>query len=390
VAVSHYEGGDCRTPLRGVYTEFNERVRNDIILSFFRFEQRTKRCGDTRNDRKYELLEYKKLYFCGGRTSMELTKEVVEQYLLQMYQIRAFEEQAEKSYMAGKIHGTMHLSIGQEASAVGSVAALNPDDFILSTHRGHGHCIAKGADLNLMMAEFYGKSNGYCRGRGGSMHIADVASGNLGANGVVGGGIPMAVGVGLGLKMQNENKILLSFFGDGAASTGAFHESMTLSVIYQVPVVYICENNQYAMSFPSEKWTTSQRLASFAECYGMPGKSVDGNDLEAVLEATEEAVEHTRGGNGPSLVVCDTYRWRGHSKSDRNRYRTQEEIEEWKQKEPIERFINAMTKKKLITKKGAEKIKTQAYENIESARLFAESSPDPDVSTLEEGVYAPW
>jgi acetoin:2,6-dichlorophenolindophenol oxidoreductase subunit alpha len=321
---------------------------------------------------------------------MELTKEVVEQYLLQMYQIRAFEEQAEKSYMAGKIHGTMHLSIGQEASAVGSVAALNPDDYILSTHRGHGHCIAKGADLNLMMAEFYGKSNGYCRGRGGSMHIADVASGNLGANGVVGGGIPMAVGVGLGLKMQNEGKILLSFFGDGAASTGAFHESMSLSVIYQVPVVYICENNQYAMSFPSAKWTNSQRLASFAECYGMPGKSVDGNDLEAVLEATQEAVEHTRGGNGPSLVVCDTYRWRGHSKSDRNRYRTQEEIEEWKQKEPIERFINAMTKKKLMTKKGAEKIKTQAYENIESARLFAESSPDPDVSTLEEGVYAPW
>jgi len=321
---------------------------------------------------------------------MEMTKELVEQYMLQMYQIRAFEEQAEKSYMAGKIHGTMHLSIGQEASAVGSVANLKPDDYILSTHRGHGHCIAKGADLNLMMAEFYGKSNGYCRGRGGSMHIADVASGNLGANGVVGGGIPMAVGVGIGLKMQNEGKILISFFGDGAASTGAFHESMSLSVIYQVPVVYVCENNQYAMSFPSEKWTNSQRLASFAECYGMPGKSVDGYDLEAVLEAVAEAVEHTRGGGGPSLVVCDTYRWRGHSKSDRNRYRTQEEIDDWKEKDPIERFMKKMTKEKLLTKKGAEKIKDQAYEDIESARQFAETSPDPDVATLEEGVYAPW
>lgn len=321
---------------------------------------------------------------------MELTKEKAEQYLLQMYQIRAFEEQAEKSYMAGKIHGTMHLSIGQEASAVGSVAAIAPDDYILSTHRGHGHCIAKGADLKLMMAEFYGKSNGYCRGRGGSMHIADVASGNLGANGVVGGGIPMAVGVGLGLNMQNEGKILLSFFGDGAASTGAFHESMELSVIYQVPVVYVCENNQYAMSFPARKWTTSERLASFAEVYGMPGKSVDGNDLEAVLEASEEAVAHTRGGNGPSLVVCDTYRWRGHSKSDRNRYRTQEEIEDWKDKDPIERFIKKMTKQKVFTKKDAERIKEQAVETIEEARLFAESSPDPDISTLEEGVYAPW
>ncbi|HKJ27748.1 MAG TPA: thiamine pyrophosphate-dependent dehydrogenase E1 component subunit alpha [Anaerolineales bacterium] len=321
---------------------------------------------------------------------MEITKAQAEQFLLQMYQIRAFEEQAEKSYMAGKIHGTMHLSIGQEASAVGSVSALNPDDYILSTHRGHGHCIAKGADLQLMMAEFYGKANGYCRGRGGSMHIADVASGNLGANGVVGGGIPMAVGVGLGLKMKNEGKILLSFFGDGAASAGAFHESMELSVINQVPVVFVCENNQYAMSFPSRKWTTSERLASFAEIYGMPGKSVDGNDLLAVREAAEEAVAYTRAGNGPALIVCDTYRWRGHSKSDRNRYRTQEEIEDWKQKDPIERFIKTMTKEKVFTSKEAEQVKEKAYQTIEDARLFAEASPDPDVSTLEEGVYAPW
>ena len=321
---------------------------------------------------------------------MKISKETASHYLLQMCQIRAFEEQAEKSYMAGKIHGTMHLSIGQEASAVGSLASLEPDDYILSTHRGHGHCIAKGADLNIMMAEFYGKANGYCRGRGGSMHIADIASGNLGANGVVGGGIPMAVGVGIGLKMQNEGKILLSFFGDGAASTGAFHESMELSVVFQVPVVYVCENNQYAMSFPANKWTNSQRLASFAACYGMPGKSVDGNDILAVLEAVKEAVEHTRSGNGPSLVVCDTYRWRGHSKSDRNRYRTQEEIDEWKEKDPIERFIGYIMKNKLLTGKEVEKVKAQAQDDIESARLFAESSPDPDVTTLEEGVYAPW
>lgn len=321
---------------------------------------------------------------------MDLSKELVKQYLLQMFQIRAFEEQAEKSYMAGKIHGTMHLSIGQEASAVGSVNALKPDDFILSTHRGHGHCIAKGADLNLMMAEFFGKANGYCRGRGGSMHIADLASGNLGANGVVGGGIPMAVGVGIGLKMRKESKILLSFFGDGAASTGAFHESMELSVIFKVPVVYVCENNQYAMSFPARKWTNSQRLASFAECYGMPGKALDGNDLLAVLEAVQEAVDYTRDGNGPSLVVCDTYRWRGHSKSDRNRYRTKAEINEWKEKDPLLRFRDYTLRHELLTEEESNKIETQAYEDIESARQFAESSPEPDVATLEEGVYAPW
>lgn len=321
---------------------------------------------------------------------MDLSRELAKYYLLQMYQIRAFEEQAEKSYMAGKIHGTMHLSIGQEASAVGSVNALNPDDYILSTHRGHGHCIAKGADLNLMMAEFYGKANGYCRGRGGSMHIADIASGNLGANGVVGGGIPMAVGVGIGLKMRKESKILLSFFGDGAASTGAFHESMELSVIFKVPVVYVCENNQYAMSFPARKWTNSQRLASFAECYGMPGKALDGNDLLAVLEAVQVAVDYTRDGNGPSLVVCDTYRWRGHSKSDRNRYRTKAEINEWKEKDPLLRFRDYTLRHELLTEEESNKIEAQAYEDIESARQFAESSPEPDVATLEEGVYAPW
>jgi TPP-dependent pyruvate/acetoin dehydrogenase alpha subunit len=321
---------------------------------------------------------------------MELSKDTASHYLLQMCQIRAFEEQAEQSYMAGKVHGTMHLSIGQEASAVGSLAALQPTDYILSNHRGHGHCIAKGADLNIMMAEFYGKANGYCRGRGGSMHIADVASGNLGANGVVGGGIPMAVGVGLGLKMQKGGKILMSFFGDGAASSGAFHESMELSVLYQVPVVYVCENNQYAMSFPVNRWTTSQRLASFAACYGMPGKAVDGNDLLAVLKDVNEAVQYTRSGQGPSLVVCDTYRWRGHSKSDRNRYRTQEEIDDWKAKDPIERFIKYTMNKKILTEKEIEKAKAQARDDIEKARQFAESSPDPDVATLEEGVYAPW
>jgi pyruvate dehydrogenase E1 component alpha subunit len=320
---------------------------------------------------------------------MELTKEQAADYLLQMYQIRAFEEQAEKSYMAGKIHGTMHLSIGQEASAVGSISTLEESDFIIGHHRGHGLTIAKGADLNLMMAEFYGKENGYCRGRGGSMHIADVKGGNLGANGVVGGGIPMAVGIGIGLNMQAENRVLLAFFGDGAASTGAFHESMILAALFQVPVVFICENNQYAMSFAAEDWTTSEKIAAHGELYGLPSTSTDGNSLLEVKKAVAEAVARARAGKGPSLVVNDTYRWRGHSKSDRNRYRTQEEIEEWKDKDPILKFQAYCLKNKLISKEEAEQIKEQGYADIEAARVFAESSPDPLIETLEEGVYAP-
>ena len=320
---------------------------------------------------------------------MKLSKKDAEQYLLQMYQIRSFEEQAEKSYMAGKIHGTMHLSIGQEASAVGSISALEPTDFIIGHHRGHGLTIAKGADLNLMMAEFYGKENGYCRGRGGSMHIADVKGGNLGANGVVGGGIPLAVGIGIGLKMQAENRVLLAFFGDGAASTGAFHESMILAVLYQVPVVFICENNQYAMSFPANKWTTSDTIASHGELYGMPSKSTDGNDLIEVKKEVQKAVDLARSGGGPSLIVHDTYRWRGHSKSDRNRYRTEEEIKEWKIKDPILRFEKYCLEKKLLTELEADEIKNRAYTDIEAARQFAESCPEPKIETLEEGVYAP-
>jgi TPP-dependent pyruvate/acetoin dehydrogenase alpha subunit len=320
---------------------------------------------------------------------MTLLKEQAENYLLQMYQVRAFEEQAEKSYMAGKIHGTMHLSIGQEASAIGSISTLEKSDYIIGHHRGHGLCIAKGADLNLMMAEFYGKENGYCRGRGGSMHIADVKGGNLGANGVVGGGIPMAVGIGIGLKMKGENQVLLAFFGDGAASTGAFHESMILAVLFQVPVVFICENNQYAMSFAANDWTTSKKIAAHGEIYGMNSESNDGNDLLVVKNSVQKAVDLARSGGGPSLIVNDTYRWRGHSKSDRNRYRTPEEIEDWKKKDPILKFRDYCVTEKLLTEKEADQIKETGYADIEAARVFAEASPEPTVETLEEGVYAP-
>jgi pyruvate dehydrogenase E1 component alpha subunit len=319
---------------------------------------------------------------------MMLSQEEKRDLLRQMVTIRAFEEKAEDLYAMGKVHGTMHLSIGMEASAVGSIAALRPEDYILSTHRGHGHCIAKGASLNRMMAEFLGKETGYCRGRGGSMHIADAKGGNLGANGVVGGGIATAMGVALGLNMQGREQIVLCFFGDGAANLGPFHESLNMAAIWRLPVVYVCENNQYAMSFSVNRAFAIQKISDRAAAYGMPGETVDGNDLMAVYQAASEAVERARSGDGPSLIENVTYRWRGHSKSDVNRYRTQEEIKAWQERCPIKRFRKQLIEQGVLTEEGANRIEQQAYAAIDAAVAFAESSPEPDLATIEQGVYA--
>ncbi len=308
--------------------------------------------------------------------------------LEQMYTIRAFEEKAEQLYALGKIHGTMHLSIGMEGSAVGSIAALHPDDLILSTHRGHGHCIAKGADLNRMVAEFMGKASGYCRGRGGSMHIADPDGGNLGANGVVGGGIPIAVGVGLSLKIQKRDQVILCFFGDGAANNGAFHEGLNMTAIWKLPVVFVCENNQYAMSYSTGSAFAIERISDRAAAYGMPGMTVDGNDIMAIHQAVSAAVERARAGEGPSLVENFTYRWSGHSRSDANVYRTRAEIESWKKKCPIKRFRTLLIKEGSLTEEKADQIEKQSYGAIESAVAFAEASPEPAIESIEEGVYA--
>lgn len=308
--------------------------------------------------------------------------------LRKMYLIRAFEEMAEKLYGIGKIHGTMHLSIGMEASATGAVAALRADDFILSTHRGHGHCIAKGADMNRMMAEFMGKETGYCRGRGGSMHIADIEGGNLGANGVVAGGIPMSVGVGLSIKMQKRDQIILCFFGEGAANLGPFHEGLNMAAIWKLPVVFVCENNQYAMSLHYKKAFAIERISDRAASYGMPGVTVDGNDVHAVYQAVRDAAERARGGEGPTLIENLTYRWRGHSRSDANRYRTKEEIEAWKEKCPIKRFKTLLIEVGVLSQEEVDQIEKDAYAVIDASVEFSESSPDPDLATIEEGVYA--
>jgi pyruvate dehydrogenase E1 component alpha subunit len=318
----------------------------------------------------------------------DLSPAQLRELLHQMERIRAFEEMAEQLYMRGLVHGTMHLSIGQEASAVGAVAALAPADYILSTHRGHGHCIAKGADLGRMMAEFMGKETGYCRGRGGSMHIADVAGGNLGANGIVAGGLPIAAGVGLSMQLQGRPEVCLAFFGDGAANEGAFHEAMNMAAIWKLPVIFWCENNVYAMSMSVLDAFPTATISERAAAYNMPGVTVDGNDLAATYAAAVEAVGRARRGEGPSLVEAQTYRWRGHSKSDRNLYRTQDEIAEWKGRDPIVRLRERLLADGTLDAAEAEAISARVRDEIAAAVAFAEASPDPDPAALEDEVYA--
>jgi len=306
-----------------------------------------------------------------------------------MMLIRAFEEKADELFALGKVHGTMHLSMGQEAVAVGVCSALQPDDYILSTHRGHGHCLAKGADVARMMAEFLGKETGYCRGRGGSMHIADVSSGNLGANGIVAGGLPIATGVGLSIKVRRTGAVCVAFFGDGAANEGAFHESLNLASLWTLPVVFVCENNQYAMSMPAQKAMNIERISQRACAYGIPGLTVDGMDALAVFEASREAVGRVRAGGGPVLIECLTYRYKGHSKSDvAQRYRTRAEIDAWRARDPILRLREALQAQGLLEPSEADRMEAEARAEIDEALRRAEAGPEPDPATLLDGVYA--
>ena len=308
--------------------------------------------------------------------------------LKKMYLIRLFEEGAEQAYMRGLIHGTMHLSIGQEASAVGSCIALTDADYITSTHRGHGHCIAKGADVKRMFAEFFGKETGYCHGRGGSMHIADVAKGNLGANGIVGGGIPIAVGAALSAKRRRTTNVVMSFFGDGANNEGAFHEALNMASVWKLPVVFVCENNRYGMSTSTARSTAVPNVADRASAYAMPGVIVDGNDFGAVAMASMDAVERARRGEGPTLIESKTYRIRGHSRSDRNRYRTKEEIAEWQARDPIVALERDLRELGLLTDAEVEAIRVEAAREIEEAIAYAAASPAPEPGDLTRFVHA--
>jgi len=331
----------------------------------------------------------------------ELIKEDLLTYLRQMQEIRAFEDKVYELLGRNLIRGASHLYAGMEAVAVGAIAALRDDDLITSTHRGHGHCHARGDSLaktpqakqdhlNKMMAELCGKATGYCRGRGGSMHIADVEKGNLGATGIVGGNIPVATGAGLAQKLLGTDRVVLCFFGDGAANTGVFHESLNMASIWNLPVVYICENNLYAMSVPWEKASKLPNVADRVSAYGIPGVVVDGQDVLAVREAVSQAVERARRGEGPTLIECKTYRWYGHSRSDPRVYRTREEEEEWRQRDPILILERRLLSEGLATEEELREIEENARQAIERAVKFAlEESPDPHPSELYDGLYVP-
>ena len=313
--------------------------------------------------------------------------KLVEMYET-MVEIRHFEEMATQLYGLGKVHGTMHLSIGQEAVAVGTGLTLQSNDYLMNHHRGHGHFIASGADVNKMMAEFLGKDTGFCHGRGGSMHIADVNANNLGAQGIVGAQMGIAVGVGIAIKINKTDQVALVIFGDGAANRGIFHESLNMASIWNLPIVYLCENNHYGMSAEVERVSGKVPFRDRAEALGVPGYFVDGNDALAVYEYLKKAFDHARQGLGPVFLEVETYRHLGHSKSDRNLYRSKEEIEEWKQKCPIRSFRNLLLEKNILTENQIDEIDKKMAKVIEDAVEYAENSPEPKIEDVTEYVYA--
>lgn len=319
---------------------------------------------------------------------MTLSKDKKLWMYQKMCEIRNFELEVDRLFKANLIWGTCHLSVGQEASAVGAIAALDEEDMITSTHRGHGHCIAKGGKLPQMFAELLGKETGYCRGRGGSMHIADLEKGNLGANGIVGGGIPIATGAALASKLRQNGKVTLCFFGDGATSQGAFHEAVNLAAVMKLPVVYLCENNQYGMSVPFKKASAARHVADRAAAYDIPGIIVDGNDIEAVYQAVKDAAERARQGQGPSIIEAKTYRWLGHSKSDPRVYRTKQEEEEWKQKCPIKRYRQQLINECIATQEQLIQTEQAVEKAIQKALEYAQTSPEPKIEEIMDGVYA--
>ena len=328
----------------------------------------------------------------------ELSREELLDMLRRMWEIRLFEDTVSDLLNQNIIKGASHLYAGQEAVAVGAIAALRDDDLITSTHRGHGHCHARGDSLakgpeakqehlNKMMAELCGRATGYCKGRGGSMHIADVEKGNLGATGIVGGNIPVATGAALSMQLQGLDRVVLCFFGDGASNTGNFHESLNLASAWKLPVVYVVENNLYGMSVPFHKVSALRDIADRAKAYDIPGVVVDGMDVIAVYEAVSEAVARARRGDGPSLIECKTYRWYGHSKSDPRKYRTKEEEAAWKARDPLIVFSKYLLENGLATQEELDAIEKRAEEAIKKATEFALASPMPDPAEVEKDVY---
>lgn len=330
----------------------------------------------------------------------ELTKEELVKYLRQMMEIRAFEDNIAELLGRAVLKGASHLYAGEEAVAVGAIGALRDDDLITSTHRGHGHAHAHGDSAaktdsdkqmhyNRMMAEVLGKSGGYCKGKGGSMHIADVDHGNLGATGIVGGNIPVAVGAALAQKLQRNDRVVLCFFGDGASNTGNFHESLNMASLWDLPVVFVVENNQYAMSVPWKKASKVQKISERAKAYGIPGETVDGMNPLTVRSAVSKAVTRARNGEGPSLIECETYRWYGHSHSDPRAYRTRAEEAEWKKRDALETFAKGLVALGLMKEAEVEGLEGSVQTKLDAAMDYSNKSAEPDKTELTTDVFAP-
>ena len=303
----------------------------------------------------------------------------------QVYSIRRFEETAIQQYRLGNIRGYLHPYLGEEAIAVGAIAALRPDDYIVSTHRGHGHAIAKGHELPLMMAELFGKATGYCKGRGGSMHVSNLEQGNLGANGIVGGGIPLATGAAMGIKQKKTQQVVVCFFSDGAANNGVFHESLNLAAIYCLPVIFVLENNHYAVSTPVRDTALVEDLAIRAQGYGMPGITVDGNDAVKVYEAICQPVEQARSGGGPTLIECKTYRHGGHHVNDPGLYLPEQELAYWKSHDPLT-VLKAYLADAGVGEDEIEAINQRVDASLEQAVQFALESPEPSVEAFMQEI----
>ncbi|TET67628.1 MAG: thiamine pyrophosphate-dependent dehydrogenase E1 component subunit alpha [Dehalococcoidia bacterium] len=317
---------------------------------------------------------------------------IAREKLIDMYRtivrIRRFEERVSREFADGNIPGSVHVYIGEEAVATGAIAHLRKDDYIMSTHRGHGHMIAKGGQTDRMMAELFAKKTGYCLGKGGSMHIADLDIGMLGAAGIVGSGIPIATGAGLSAKMRGTDQVTLCFFGDGASNLGRFHEGINLGAVWKLPVIYICENNLWAVSVPTSCSLAISNIADRAIGYGIPGIVVDGMDVMAVYEAAGEAVARARRGEGPTLIEAKTYRFRGHFEGDSGTYRPKEEIEEWLKRDPLKSFKEKLLEMKLLTEKKADEIDQEMLAEIDQAVKFAQESPFPEPEETLENVFA--
>lgn len=303
-----------------------------------------------------------------------------------MNEIRYFEEEVRRTFGKGAIPGFVHLYAGEEAVATGVMAQLEDEDYITSTHRGHGHAIAKGCDINGMMAEIMGKKDGLGGGKGGSMHVADVEKGMLGANGIVGGGFGIASGAALTIKTLKQDHVAVCFFGDGASNEGVFHEGLNLASILDLPVVFVCENNQYGEGTPFSYASASETVAERAVVYDMPGVRVDGMDVLAVYNATKDAIERAKAGKGPSLIECDTYRKYGHFEGDEQKYKSDDD--ENSDRDPIPEFREKAIKEGWFTAEQADEIENAAIKTIEDAVAFAEASPLPDIDSLYEDVFA--